>query len=221
MNHFPVLSKESIELCESDYLRTAGLEKRSLTEITGFACAKEILKYYGPFYSDHIIICAGPGKNGGDGISTALFLAPYTKKISICMPIPPSEDILTINVNRIKTFYPNIEFTDTSVTGDIYIDALFGIGLSKKPDDTFEQLIKAMNLQPHPVISLDIPSGIDANTSTSFGEAVRPDLTLAIGCLKPIHNHAKSEIICGKIICLDIGLPPKFMEKYAESQKVA
>ncbi len=137
------------------------------------------------------------------------------------MPIPPSQDILTINVNRVKTFYPNIEFTDTPVTGDIYIDALFGVGLSKKPEDIFEQLIKSMNQQTNPVISIDIPSGIDANTSLSLGEAVSPNLTLAIGCLKPIHQHANAEKICGQVICLDIGLPHKFMEKYAEIQKVA
>jgi NAD(P)H-hydrate epimerase len=221
MDHFPILNKEAVILCESDYLRITGLDEGSLIEITGFSCAKEILNYYGPFCSDHIVIYAGPGKNGADGIATALFLAPHTKKITICMPIQPSHDILNININRAKAFYPNIEFTDVPVSGDIYIDALFGIGLTKKPEGIFEELIQFLNHQPDPIISIDVPSGIDANTSTSAGEVVIPDLTLAIACLKPAHNHQKARSICGEIVCPDIGLPREFIEKYAENHKVA
>lgn len=221
MTHFPILSKESVNQCESDYLRITGLDKGSLLELTGFACAKEILEHYGPFSSDHVVVYVGPGKNGSDGIATALFLAPHTKKISICMPVQPLHDIININMNRIKTFYPNIEFTNTHVAGDIYIDALFGTELEKKPDSIFEQLIKTLNQQPDPIISIDIPSGIDANTSASLCEAVQPDLTLAIWCLKPIHCHEKARMICGEIACLDVGLPHEFVEKYAENQKVA
>ena len=77
---FPVLNKEATILCESDYLRITGLDEGSLIEVTGFSCAKEILNYCGPLCTDHVVIFAGPGKNGGDGVSTALFLAPHAKK---------------------------------------------------------------------------------------------------------------------------------------------
>ncbi len=218
---FPVLNKEATILCKSDYLRITGLDEGSLIEVTGFSCAKEILNYYGPFCSDHVVIFAGPGKNGGDGVSTALFLAPHTKKITIFMPVLPSQDVLNININRAKAFYPNIEFADMPVSGDIYIDALFGIGLTKKPEGIFEQLINNLNKQSNPVISIDVPSGIDANTSTSTGNVVVPNLTVAIGCLKPVHNHANANALCGEIVCPDIGLPREFIEKYAENHKVA
>lgn len=219
MNHFPILNKESIKLCVADYLKATNLDESSLIELTGFACSKEILDYYGPFSSDHIVVYAGPGKNGADGIATALFLAPHTKKISICMPT--LHDASNLDMNQIKTFYPNIEFTDIPVFGDIYIDALFGIELDKKPNDTFEQLIKMLNQQPDPIISIDIPSGMDADTSTHAGEFVKPNLTLAISCLKPIHCHTSAKMVCGEIACLDAGLPREFVEKYAEKQKVA
>ena len=221
MNHFPILSKESVKLCEADYLKTAGLDEDSLIELTGFACAKEILKHYGPFSSDHIVVYAGPGKNGKDGIATALFLAPHAEKISIFMPILPSQCISNLDLTQIKTFYPNIEFTNTPVFGDIHIDALFGIELNKKPDDTFEQLIRMLNQKPDPIISIDVPSGVDADTSESAGEFVKPNLTLAVSCLKPVHCHATAKMICGEIACLDAGLPREFVEKYAEKRKLA
>ena len=221
MDHIPVLNKEAATLCESDYLQISGLDEGSLIEVTGFSCAKEILHHYGPFCSDHIVIFAGPGKNGGDGVSTALFLAPHTKKITICIPVLPSHGILNININRAKALYPNVEFTGVPVSGDIYIDALFGIGLTKKPEGIFEELIQFLNDQPNPIISIDVPSGIDANTSKNAGAVVIPDLTLAITCLKPAHSNTKAKAICGEIICPDIGLPREFIEKYAENHKVA
>ena len=48
---FPVLNKEATILCKSDYLRITGLDEGSLIEVTGFSCAKEILNYYGPYFS--------------------------------------------------------------------------------------------------------------------------------------------------------------------------
>lgn len=221
MNHFPVLNKESVKSCEKDFLQVAGLSEKSLSELTGFACAREILNYYGPFDNDHIVIYAGPGNNGNDGFSTAFFLAPYAKKISIYIHDSFAKYLIINNMERIKAFYPNIELVNVLTTGDIYIDALFGTGLTKKIENTFEQIIKTLNQQTNPVISIDIPSGADADTAISLGEVVQPDLTLAIGCLKPIHKHARAETICGKIIHLDIGLPHQLIEKYAEIQKIA
>lgn len=221
MNNFPILNKESVKQCELDYLELAGIDSRNLLEIVGFSCAKEISNYYGPLNTDHIVIYAGPGKNGGDGISIALFLAQLSEKITICMPTEPSHDFLNINIKRIKTFYPDINFTKSPVKGDIYVDALFGIGLNKKPEGIFEQLIRSMNDQSNPVVSIDVPSGVDANTSKILGEATVPDLTLAVGCLKPVHQHPKADALCGKTICVDIGMPHNFIEKYAVIQKVA
>jgi len=218
MNHFPILSKESAKLCELDYLKTTNLGEHNLSELTGLACAKEILDKYGPFSSDHVVVCAGPGKNGADGIATAMFLAPHTKKISICMPVSSKADL---NLKKIEAFYPNIEIIDTLASGDIYIDALFGIDLDKKPNEAFQQLITALNQQLNPIISIDVPSGIDADTSASIGEFVKPNLTLAISCLKPVHFHATAKMVCGEIVCIDTGLPRDFVEKYAEKQKLA
>lgn len=218
VNHFPILSKESAKLCESDYLKATKLEEYNLSELAGLACAKEILDRYGPFSSDHIVVCAGPGKNGADGIATAMFLAPHAKKISICMPVPPKTDL---HLRKIEAFYTNIEITDTLVSGDIYIDALFGIDLDKKPNETFQQLIIALNQQLNSIISIDVPSGIDADISASVGEFVKPNLTLATSCFKLVHFHATAKMICGEIVCIDTGLPRDFVEKYAEKQKLA
>lgn len=222
VNNFPVLTKESINLCESEYKRSTGFSDKTLMELSGFACAKEILNFYGPFNDDHIVIYAGPGKNGGDGIVTAYFLAPHTKQITICMPATSSLDFVNENIARIKNFCANVTFTSDIVDGDIYIDALFGTGFNQKSGAGFEKIIEHINNQPNSVISIDLPSGvgIDVDSTSNFG-AIKPDLTLAVGCLKSIHKHSKTSAICGNVVLLDIGLPFILLQKHAENQKVA
>lgn len=221
MTHFPILSKAAINLCTSDYLKATGHDKNTLKELNSFACAKEILDRYGPFSSDHVVVYAGPGENGENGVSIALFLAPYTKKISICIPSLWSQQSDSLNTKQIVELHPNIEITKSPVVGDVYIDALFGIELDRNPDKIYREMISMLNQQMATVISIDIPSGIDADTTTCFGEAVKPDLTIAISCLKPIHCSATSRTICGEITCLNASIPRGFIEKYTEKQKLA
>ncbi len=221
MTHFPILSKEAIELCISDYLKITKQDEATLVELNGFACAKEILDQFGPFSSDHIVVYAGPAQNGKNGIATALFLAAHTKKITICMPSLSAEGSDDFDPKQITKFYPNIEFTNTPTFGDCYIDALFGIELNQKPDDVYEQIISILNQQATTIVSIDVPSGVDADTSSCAGEVVKPNLTLAVSCLKPVHCTASAKMICGDIACVDAGLPREFVEKYAEKQKLA
>ncbi|RBK21337.1 bifunctional ADP-dependent NAD(P)H-hydrate dehydratase/NAD(P)H-hydrate epimerase, partial [Xanthomonas oryzae pv. oryzae] len=61
---------------------------------------------------------------------------------------------------------------------DVIVDALFGIGLNRAPDDAAAALIDAMNAAGVPVLALDVPSGIDADHGVAFGAAVNAALTL-------------------------------------------
>lgn len=222
MNNFPVLSKKSIQLCENDYKVATGLDDRHLMELAGSACAKEILKFCGPLDDDHLVVFAGPGKNGGDGIVAAYFLAGHAKKITVCMPIASSLLYVNENIERVKKFCANVEFSEDVVEGDIYIDAIFGTGFGKKSVGVFEKFIKFINQQVNTVISIDVPSGVDADGEVSSDfDAVMPDLTLAIGCLKPLHQHAKADEICGDVAYVDIGLPFAILQNHAASQKIA
>ncbi|MCX7343801.1 MAG: NAD(P)H-hydrate epimerase [Proteobacteria bacterium] len=222
MNNFPVLNNQSIKLCEDEYKLATNFGDNVLMELAGSACAMEILKFCGPFDDDHLVIYAGPGKNGGDGVVAAYFLAGHTKKITICMPVASNLSYVNENIERIKKFCANVEFSTDVVEGDIYVDAIFGTGFSKKSDGVFEKFIKFINQQANTVISIDVPSGVDVDGEISSDfDAVMPDLTLAIGCLKPLHQHAKAEEICGDIVYLDIGLPFTILQNHAANQKIA
>ena len=222
MSNFPILNKKSIQLCEDEYKLSEGFNDKHLMELSGFSCAKEILHFCGSLDDDHLVIFAGPGKNGGDGIVAAYFLAPNVKKITVCMPVISKLPFVHENIERIKKFCANVEFVTDIVEGDVYIDALFGTGFNQKTGKEFDQIIKFINQQPSTVISIDLPSGLDADGEiNSVSDVVKPDLTVAIGCLKPAHHNVSTSFICGDLAYADIGLPFSILQKYAENQKIA
>ena len=135
------------------------------------------------------------------------------------MPVNSKIDHVNENIARIKKFYTNIEFTPDAIEGDIYIDALFGTGFSQKTG--LEKIIKFLNQQPNMVISIDLPSGLDADGEITLNDTVKPDVTIAIGCLKPAHQNVGTSFICGDLVCADIGLPFALLQKYTESKKIA
>lgn len=204
-NSLVVTTEEMIRL-KNEYLGSTAMDDVSLTEVSGMSCAWHLLQNFGPFNEDHIVVCAGPQENGSLGLAIAFYLAKYTKKITICMPLNPLTPIAIQNKKRIVNFYPEIEFSSHLVNGDLYIDALLCSKNShQKVNESIQEVIKVLNHQTAPLIAIDVPSGINADTGSSE-LAVEADVTLAIGSLRPIHQQIRQKN-CGHVSLIDIGLP--------------
>lgn len=108
----------------------------------------------------HIVVVAGNGNNGEDGRLFATLATASGRKISMIEPksIPSGEVVLP--------------------EADLIIDALLGIGLKGRPRSDVLRLIEAINVHPAPVLSIDVPSGIEADTGNVTGTAVLADVTL-------------------------------------------
>jgi NAD(P)H-hydrate epimerase len=89
----------------------------------------------------------------------------------------------------------------------VVIDALIGYSLNGAPDDAYEPLIGLAALGDGPVISLDIPSGIDATTGARPGAAVLADLTLALALPKRGSETGEGRRFAGARYLADIGIP--------------
>lgn len=205
-NNSLVVTTEEMFRVKNEYLSSTAMDNLNLTEVSAISCAWHLLHNFGPFSEDHIIICAGPKENGGLGLAIAFYLAKYTKKISICMPLAPSDSLTIQNKKRLVNFYPAIEFIPDLVNGDLYIDALMGVSdFSQEIDISLQETIKTLNHQTAPLIAIDVPSGTNPNTGKAI-VAVEADVTLAIGALKPIHQQPRQKN-CGHVSLIDIGLP--------------
>ena len=128
-----------------------------------------------------ISVVCGPGNNGGDGY----VLAHLARKAGLQVKVLHLAEHVpaTPLAQRACTEYVGAGgaiglFPDELPQGDVVVDALFGIGLSRAPDAFAAALIDAINAQAAPVFALDVPSGIDADTGSAPGKSIVADATL-------------------------------------------
>lgn len=95
---------------------------------------------------------------------------------------------------------------------DVVIDALVGYGLQGPPRGTVAALIEASAWEGTPVLSLDVPSGLDATTGGATGAVVRAAATLAIALPKAGLVTPEAAVFVGELYLADIGVPPQLYQ---------
>ncbi len=179
---------------EADRLTTQayGIPSVELMERAGKGAA-EILKARFPLRSTPFLVLAGPGNNGGDGRVVARYLKMAGYDVSVNAPI--------------------LQWASRK---GVIIDALFGIGLSRALEGSQAETIRHLNSLDrfrHFVISLDVPSGLDADTGQVKGMCVRADLTITFGVVKwGLLKEVAYEKV-GDLEAVDIGYPREVYEK--------
>ena len=181
-----------------------------------------------PYIAENTALTAcvwvGSGNNGGDGWLVAYYLKQMGAKVSVIEVAQASTDDAKSAKNQAIqsgiTVYPFSEGQYQSVVADadLYIDALFGIGLDRIPTQAYAKAIMAINERKRyqadrlNVLSIDIPSGLVASTGQVFeGCAVKADVTLCLVARK-LGLHIKDAAdYCGQII--DIPLIPSALNQ--------
>lgn len=131
--------------------------------------------------AQRIIVVCGPGNNGGDGYALArraLMAGRSVQVVHLAQHAPRSELAQRACADYKAAYGSVVEFDGTLPEGDLIVDAIFGIGLTRAPDATTAELIRAINTHPAPVLALDVPSGIDCDLGSAPGIAVRATRTL-------------------------------------------
>ena len=159
-----------------------------------------------------VTIFAGKGNNGGDGILTGSYLSSkYNEQVTIYSMQNPGD--MSDEIRRhffalppnVKTIFigkniPQIDLTQPA----LIVDALLGIGFKGELRGLTKELITLINSSSNPVISIDVPSGIDIDSGNGK-EAVWADLTLTIGAEKRGLYISDGRIHSGRVEFLDIG----------------
>lgn len=154
-----------------------------------------------------ILICCGAGNNGGDGY----LLAALAKQQGYDVVIYQLGDHAALQ-QPAKTAYlqaiqQNIPLLTTlnSIEADLIVDALFGLGLNRILSDNIISLIHKINQANIPVLSVDLPSGLDANTGQPLGAAIKADITLTFIGVKAGLLTAKGADFRGKLYFSALG----------------
>lgn len=163
------------------------------------------------------IIC-GPGNNGGDGLAAARHLHIAGRNVRILLAAPRarfSGDAAT-NLAIVRAMrLPIAPATSRFGRPHLIIDALFGTGLDRPVTGAAAEVIARINRSRAPVLSVDIPSGLDADTGLPLGAAVRATRTLTLVGRKQGFDVPGARRFTGPVRVGDIGIPPELARAHA------
>ena len=154
-----------------------------------------------------VVIWCGPGDNGGDGYVAARHLRRRGWQVVVEAAVPPATDAARWAASRWKGEVRPLS-TEPSL-GTLYIDALFGAGLSRPLEGAVAQLARACQEKSLTVLAVDTPSGIHGDTGRPLGDlAFSAALTVTFHRRKRAHVLVEGRKACGEIVVADIGLWP-------------
>jgi NAD(P)H-hydrate epimerase len=181
--------------------------------------AKAALGYAGEGGSAAVF--CGSGNNGGDGVAAAAYL--IKKGVSVRTFLTGSREKMTADTAEMERRLNELggvleDFGDALDAEyyvnhcDVIIDAMFGIGLNSNLRGTSLEAVRLINASPARVVAADIPSGVEADTGSILGDAVRADATVTFAHAKIGHYNEPGCIYCGDVRVVDIGIPRELIE---------
>ena len=185
----PILTPEQMSRCDAFSIGAVTAKGESpylFMERAAQACVDALTERYA---GKRVLVLAGNGSNGGDGIAAARLLRDCGVRADVCMPSSDARRSATCEEQIRRAAAAGITFRSfEKLEFDKYgviVDALFGTGLSRPLDGVFALAVERMNASGLPVFAVDIPSGVDGRNGQILGTAVRADMTVTMQCAKP------------------------------------
>lgn len=156
----------------------AALPAGTLMQRAGKAAARAALDMLAESWSNaRILVIAGPGNNGGDALEAARLLADDGQQVTVLLFSDANRQPADAQQALTRARSSSVRFEDVAVASavmtqrwDLVIDGLYGIGLVRPITGTQRGLVEAINTLSCPVLALDVPSGLDADTGNIVGE---------------------------------------------------
>jgi len=179
------------------------------------AFTDELAAFCGPLEGKRIFMACGSGNNGGDGYAIARLASEKGALVSL-LPMTPIDQLRGDALINARRAIDDLKLTCISADSlvplhspDIWVDALFGIGLNRPMPESCRHLVSCM--QKHRslgsiIASVDVPSGLNAETGRIEGFAVRADLTVTFQYAKTGHYLLDGMDCTGKLVVSDIGM---------------
>ena len=158
------------------------------------------------------VVC-GVGNNAGDGLAAARHLHRWGKLASVsCIDRARLQGAAAKELVALRRIGVEIASDLKLGEADAVVDAIFGTGLSRRPEGAFAAWIEAVNASGKQVISIDVPSGLDADTGVAYAPVVQAHITVTLGLPKPGLLTGDGPRVAGDVWVADIGVP---FEAYA------
>jgi NAD(P)H-hydrate epimerase len=179
------------------------------------AAALGAIKQYWPQAGKIVIVCGG-GNNGGDGYELARQALPDGFSVSLYelgKVDKMSEETRSAREALIAAGHHPMRFEDSLADADVIVDCLFGTGLDREVSGHYATAIERINLQAAPVLAVDIPSGIHADSGHALGVAVKATVTLSFLGLNMGLFTGDGPDFCGELRFDSLKAPDSVHEK--------
>ncbi|MEO6696551.1 MAG: NAD(P)H-hydrate epimerase, partial [Gammaproteobacteria bacterium] len=178
-----------------------GIPGATLMERAGAAAFAVLRQHWSQ--AQRIVVLCGVGNNGGDGF----VIARLAHEAGVTVTVVQLGDTGSLRGAALQAYHSLIaagitpvRFTSDTLSGaEVIVDALLGTGLDRELSAEWRAAVAAINAAEVPVLAVDIPSGLDADTGRVWGAAVRATITISFIGLKQGMYTAAGLIHCGAI----------------------
>ncbi len=220
-----VATAEEMQELDRKAIETYRIPGIVLMENAGRGAAEVISSSFPEIHKKKIAIIAGKGNNGGDGFVIARYLLNQGIYVRVYLLTDPkglrgdAETNFGIfhrmkgEVVSVPSSKDYIKVKKDLEKFDILVDGIFGTGLDAEVRGYYREVIDHLNTLQRPMVAIDIPSGLDADTGKPLGTAIRASLTVTFGLPKIGHLIPPGLDYVGKVKVIDIGIPKRLVEE--------
>lgn len=214
-----ILTSAQMKKIDKKAIEEIGILGPILMENAGLQIFKNILNKFPDIAREKIVIVAGKGNNGGDGLVIARHLFSRAANPEVLL-LGLKGDVkgdaavnlgiaekMGIKIREIRTEKDWNVQKKKVVQSSILVDAIFGTGLVKPAQGLYAQVIADMNKSKAFKVSVDIPSGLSSDTFRIIGPCVKADLTVTLAAPKIAHIFPPAEEFIGELVVADISMP--------------
>ncbi len=220
-----VANAEEMQELDRKAIETYRIPGMILMENAGKGAAEAISHRFPDIQKKKVAIIAGKGNNGGDGFVIARYLLNQGVAVRVYLLTDPkglrgdAETNYSIfqrmkgEVISVASSKDYVKVKKDLEKFDILVDGIFGTGLDAEVRGYYREVIDHLNTLQRPIVAIDIPSGLNANTGKPLGTAIRASLTVTFGLPKVGHLIPPGLDYVGEVKVIDIGLPRRLVEE--------
>jgi hydroxyethylthiazole kinase-like uncharacterized protein yjeF len=218
-----IITAAQMQALDRRTISEAHIPATILMEHAGSGVVSCLEQRFGPVRGKRVTVVCGKGNNGGDGFVVARLLHRRHANVRV-LAMAPSSELSLAAATMYKQFvrrapkssvYPYSSKAQAQALfqdSDILIDALLGTGLSATVTGRYAEAIDGINETGRPVVAVDLPSGLHADTGTVLGRAIRATLTVTFGLPKLGLYQNDGIDLAGEVALVDIGIPPAYID---------
>lgn len=212
-----LVTSEEMRKLDRYTIEVLGIPAAELMESAGREVANEIMEHYKHHKS--WLVMVGKGNNGGDGLVIARILAGEGFKVEVVFAEAPSvvdsEDLALLRERIVGPGLASYLYQDEIIDWAAYhgiIDALLGTGSKGSPRGSYASLILEANASGLPIVAVDIPSGLDADTGSVSEPCVYAVCTVTFAFMKNGLVMHPGAAVAGRVVVRPIGIPLELAE---------